>query len=51
MVHQAGKEMTMVCGASSITLKSDGTIMIKGVQVEIEGTKIVDVDGKLIDMN
>jgi type VI secretion system secreted protein VgrG len=51
MVHQAGNEMTMVCGASSITLKKDGTIMIKGVQVEIEGTKIVDVDGKLIDMN
>jgi type VI secretion system secreted protein VgrG len=51
IVHSAGSEISLVTGSSSITMKSDGTIMIKGVKVEIEGATIVDLDGKVIDMN
>ena len=51
MAHQAGEEISLVCGGSSITLKKDGTIMIRGDKIKILGATIVDVDGKIIDMN
>ena len=51
MVHQAGDEISLVCGGSSITLKKDGTIMIRGDKVKIIGSTMVDVDGEIIDMN
>lgn len=51
MVHQAGDEMTLVCGASSITLKSDGTISIRGDRIQVNGATLVDMDGQNIHMN
>ena len=51
MVHQAGDELTLVCGASSITLKSDGTIAIRGDRIQVNGATVVDMDGQHIHMN
>ncbi|MBK8977502.1 MAG: type VI secretion system tip protein VgrG [Planctomycetes bacterium] len=33
----AGQEIVFKCGAASLTMKADGTIQLKGVQVTVEG--------------
>ena len=47
----AGKAITISTGKSSIQLESDGTITITGVKIKISGSEIVDLDGKVIDLN
>ena len=47
----AGMKMEFVCGSSSISLSSDGTIAIKGTAIEIEGTSSVKINGAIIDLN
>jgi type VI secretion system secreted protein VgrG len=42
-------EIKFVCGASSITLKKDGTIEIKGINIKINGAATVAVDSAKID--
>ncbi|MFC4161937.1 type VI secretion system Vgr family protein, partial [Chitinimonas lacunae] len=51
MTHKAGEAMVLVCGKSKITLDADGTITLQGVSIKIEGSEVVDVDSKLIDLN
>ncbi|MCI0464063.1 MAG: type VI secretion system tip protein VgrG [Gemmataceae bacterium] len=46
---KAATEIKLECGASSITLKSDGTIEIKGVNIKTNGTASVAVDSAKID--
>ncbi|VFR41578.1 VgrG protein [plant metagenome] len=47
----AGKAITISTGKSSIQLESDGTITLTGVKIKISGSDIVDLDGKVIDLN
>jgi type VI secretion system secreted protein VgrG len=47
----AGKAITISTGQSSIQLEQDGSISIVGVKIKISGSQIVDVDGKVIDLN
>ncbi|GAB3792483.1 type VI secretion system Vgr family protein [Dyella agri] len=42
----AGTEIDLVCGASSITLKASGDIEIKGVNIKITGDATVKVAGQ-----
>jgi type VI secretion system secreted protein VgrG len=42
---KAGNELVLECGASSITLKKDGTITIKGMKIGIEATAKVEIKG------
>ncbi len=46
---KAAEKITLECGASSITLKKDGTIEIKGKDIKISGSASVAVDGAKID--
>ncbi|HET8746060.1 MAG TPA: type VI secretion system tip protein TssI/VgrG, partial [Ramlibacter sp.] len=43
----AGTEIELVTGASSLTMKSDGTIELKGVNITITGNVGVKVEGKV----
>ncbi|MFL9860558.1 type VI secretion system tip protein TssI/VgrG [Paraburkholderia madseniana] len=44
----AGDQLALVCGQSSILMKSDGTILIQGVNVESTGTDSHSVRGKTV---
>ncbi|MCD9087844.1 type VI secretion system tip protein TssI/VgrG [Stenotrophomonas sp. SY1] len=43
----AGSEIELVTGASSIVMKSSGEITIKGVKIIIEGSQSVSAEGKV----
>ena len=47
----AGKRFELSVGDSSLILNSDGTIVLKGNEVLIEGSKQVTVNGKLVEVN
>ena len=42
-------EIKLICGASSITLKNDGTIEIVGVNIKVNGSAKVATSGAMID--
>ncbi|HHX4052670.1 type VI secretion system tip protein VgrG [Burkholderia contaminans] len=44
----AGDQLSLVCGMSSIVMKSDGTISIQGVNVASTGTNTHSVNGKTV---
>ncbi|HIH2752434.1 type VI secretion system tip protein VgrG [Burkholderia aenigmatica] len=44
----AGDQLSLVCGNSSIVMKSDGTITIQGVNVASTGTNTHSVNGKTV---
>ncbi|MBY8609609.1 type VI secretion system Vgr family protein [Burkholderia arboris] len=44
----AGDQLSLVCGMSSIVMKSDGTITIQGVNVASTGTNKHSVNGKTV---
>ncbi|WP_175959141.1 type VI secretion system tip protein TssI/VgrG [Burkholderia pyrrocinia] len=44
----AGDQLSLVCGMSSIVMKSDGTITIQGVNVASTGTDTHSVNGKTV---
>jgi len=44
----AGDQLSLVCGMSSIVMKSDGTIAIQGVNVASTGTNTHSVNGKTV---
>ncbi|QTD94240.1 type VI secretion system tip protein TssI/VgrG [Burkholderia anthina] len=44
----AGDQLSLVCGMSSIVMKSDGTIAIQGVNVASIGTNTHSVNGKTV---
>lgn len=49
---EAGDEVVIKTGASSLTMKKDGTIQLKGVDIKIEGSKsIVEKAGKEITLD
>jgi type VI secretion system secreted protein VgrG len=47
----AGKRFELQVGQSSIILNADGTILISGSQISINGTKQVTVNGKMVEIN
>lgn len=47
----SGKRIQLVCGASSLTLNSDGTIALKGVKLDLEGTAVVNAKGAVVKLN
>jgi len=51
MTHKAGESIVLACGESKITLEADGTITLQGTKIKINGKEVVDIDGKLIDLN
>ncbi|CAE6834991.1 hypothetical protein R75465_06444 [Paraburkholderia aspalathi] len=44
----AGDQLALICGMSSIVMKSDGTIVIQGVSVESSGSDSHSVRGKTV---
>ena len=42
-VFSAADSLTLVCGSASLTLRKDGTIVLKGIDITIEGAGKVDV--------
>ncbi|WP_428739013.1 type VI secretion system Vgr family protein [Sulfurimonas sp.] len=47
----AGKRFELQVGSSSLILNSDGTIILQGKEIKIDGSKQVKVNGKMIDLN
>jgi type VI secretion system secreted protein VgrG len=47
----AGEEFTLTVGKSSLLLKEDGTIELRGIKILIDGKTLVDLDGERIDLN
>ncbi|MDC0660904.1 type VI secretion system tip protein TssI/VgrG [Leisingera sp. SS27] len=45
------KKYTLTCGQSSITLEPNGKILIRGIDVQIEGSSSVKITGGRIDLN
>ena len=46
-----GKRFELSVGASSLVLNADGTIILTGKEIKIEGAKHVEVNSKLVDVN
>lgn len=47
----AGKRYELQVGKSSLILNADGTILLQGDKIAINGAQHVEVNGKLIDLN
>ncbi len=47
----AGKRFELQVGSSSLILNADGTIILQGKEIKIEGSKHVEVNSKLVDIN
>ncbi|PZO62524.1 MAG: type VI secretion system tip protein VgrG, partial [Paracoccus denitrificans] len=47
----AGKRMEFVCGSSMIQLNENGEVVIKGVNLKLEGSTLVKVDSAKIELN
>jgi len=46
-----GEKIAFKCGDSSITLEQDGTIKIKGVNIDIDGCGVVTIRGNPLHLN
>ncbi len=46
-----GKRFELQVGGSSLILNADGTIILKGKEIQIEGGKQVTVKGKMVEVN
>lgn len=40
---QAGDQLELVCGAASLLMKKDGTVVIKGKDITLEGTGKINI--------
>ncbi|MGP9827738.1 hypothetical protein ACT048_25025, partial [Ectopseudomonas khazarica] len=45
------KSILLQVGKSKIVLEDNGTITIEGLKIAVNGTELVDVDAKKIDLN
>lgn len=45
------KSILLQVGKSKIVLEDNGTITIEGLNIAVNGTELVDVDAKKIDLN
>ena len=46
-----GERYELVVGKSKFTMNSDGTILLEGVKIKVTGSRHVEVDGKIVDIN
>ncbi|MCF6263458.1 MAG: type VI secretion system tip protein VgrG [Xanthomonadales bacterium] len=46
----AGDEISFICGSASITLKKNGDIKIKGKNLSLNASSVVNIDGKPINL-
>ncbi len=46
-----GNRFELQVGASSLILNKDGTILLTGKEIKISGSKHVEINGKLVDIN
>ncbi len=47
----AGARFEVTCGKSKFSMDAAGNILLQGVKIAVQGEKLVDVDGELIDLN
>ncbi|MDO5643648.1 MAG: hypothetical protein Q4G26_14845, partial [Paracoccus sp. (in: a-proteobacteria)] len=47
----AGKRMEFVCGSSMIQLNENGDVVIKGINLKLKGSALVDINGEKIELN
>jgi type VI secretion system secreted protein VgrG len=47
----AGEVFEVKVGKSSLLLKEDGTIELRGIKILVDGKELVDLDGERIDLN
>ena len=50
-ITRAGQSITMTCGSSSLELHANGTIIMKGLSLQLVGAEHVDIVGELVDIN
>jgi type VI secretion system secreted protein VgrG len=48
---EAGDAIELVCGASILVMKKDGSISINGKEIDVVGSKHIGIDSKRIDLN
>ena len=46
-----GKSYELTVGKSSLSLNEDGTIILKGVKIIVDGSEHTQVNGKMVDIN
>ncbi len=46
-----GKRYEIVCGKTKFTMNADGTILLEGVKIAINGAQQVEINGKIVDVN
>jgi uncharacterized protein DUF6484 len=51
LVLEAGKQLTLVCGKSSITLRSDGRVIIKGAEILSRASGTNKIRGSSVAIN
>ena len=51
LVLETKKELTLVCGKSSITLRSDGRIIVKGVEILSRASRTNKIRGASVQIN
>ena len=49
--QQAGDSITLKVGESRLVMKADGTIVLSGKDITIEGSTHIQLDSKRIDLN
>jgi hypothetical protein len=47
----AGKEIELVCGSSAIVLRSDGSVIVRGVNVTSRAVKSNKIRGAAVNIN
>jgi type VI secretion system secreted protein VgrG len=47
----AGARFEVTVGKSKLVMDAEGNITLSGSKIAIQGEKLVDVDGELIDLN
>ena len=46
-----GDLISITCGASSLKMYADGTILLEGINVQVKGSNHVDILGEFVDIN
>lgn len=49
--YSAEDKISLVCGEAMIVMEKDGTITLSGTKLKLIGEKMIDLDGKQIDIN
>ena len=47
----AGKQFEVICGKTRLVMNADGTILLEGVKIAINGSDHIEANSKVIDLN